>query len=52
VTGQRTEASPWERFRAWWGIADLDEDGQMEWLEQEAARQSENETREREADAD
>jgi hypothetical protein len=37
---------PWERIRAWWGIADLDGDEQMEWLEREGAAQAENESRE------
>lgn len=44
VTGQRPD--PWARIRAWWGIAELDEDAQAEWLAQQAEAQAENEMRE------
>lgn len=42
----RRDRDPWVRIRAWWGIAELDEDEQMEWLAREGAAQAENECRE------
>lgn len=36
------------RLHAWWGIADLDEDEQLEWLDREAEAQAENEIHEAE----
>lgn len=38
--------SGWAHIRAWWGIDDLSDDEQLEWLERETSAHSENELRE------